>query len=458
MSDDGRELVTARSASLVHTLELTTQVRAATQESHGRTPREWDRERAAWMHDVERSTHPARAALSRHHELCAEKASRELLALQLQWSGKIDGTMSIKALRERRAAIHRASTLKQWHRVRAVAQLERFERVASCATSHIKRSCHDCGATSSTHVARCRSVLLCYDCRLRQQAKYRARIREGMERAQRFARTDGRMFRGASPRFLTLTPPHVGSPSECAALMQRAWPRFMRSVVAHLQLDRGWSRRQTSSLYVRRLEATPSDGGHMHLHAWVIWPFIGRALLAHWWGQALAASGAAVDTARDCVCCRVEGSTARHGVRRVCLQSALDKATSELQRAQLVAAAVTRRGPHGRPLIELLEPIVSVRRADSDEAADELAKYICKDIDDGELVTPETFAALFLAFARRRTIAATRGLLTPEPGDTAQLDEWCEECGGFHFDVRMVSSADPATGPPEKNAPPPKIV
>lgn len=449
MSDEGRVLTgPAAGPSVVHTIELTTQVPeiVARCETGGplgtpsvgpvsKSPEQWAAERARWMHEVEETTRPVRSRMALHHERQAERAGDLVRELQLEL-GELTETLTPAevpaALEERRRRIGQLRMRQHWHAVRATAQRERFERVAACGKHVIKRSCSDCNAVKCAPIAKCRSVLLCYHCRSVSQAKYRALAREGMRTAEQRARLEGRVFKGGGPRFATFTLTHSGSPAEDAATLQRAWPKFTRRLAAHLQKERGWSARQVKQLYIRRLEATPSDGGHMHLHAWMILPFIAKAILAHLWGRALVDAGASF-------------------VAKVSLSEALEHAPNDLAREQIRQVAVTRRGRHGRPLTEIYAPHFRIRRADADEAADELAKYLCKDIDDGQLVDSSTFAALFMAFCRRRSISATRTLLTEAPRE--DMTDWCEECGSFHFVTRLVTSESVARGPPESAAP-----
>lgn len=447
MSDEGRVLTGRAAPSVVHTIELTTQVLEIVEGHEAGGPigppvcppksREtWAAERARWMHQVEETTRASRLRLALRHEQQAERVAERLAELQLQL-GELTETLTPAevpaALEDRRRRIGKLKTRQHWHQVRAQAHRERFERVAACSVHIIKRSCADCDAVKCQPIAKCRSTLLCYECRSAAQAKYRVLAREGMRRAEERARLEGRAFKGACPRFITLTTIHSGTPAEDAATLQRAWPKFTRRLSEYLRQERGWSKRQVRQLFIRRMEATESTGGHMHLHAWMVLPFIPRAILAHLWGRALHDAGAVA-------------------VERVPLLEALEHAPNDLARSQILEVAVTRRGKHGRPLVTLYAPHVRVRRADADEAADELAKYLCKDIEDGELIDPETFARLFMAFAGRRSISATRTLLTVAPVE--DVTNWCEECGGFHFVTRLVRTDHDARGPPDAAAPP----
>lgn len=373
--------------SCVHTSKVTVQVPATTVDFSAIDSPKPDRRvnavRGQWLLDVEETTATTREAAALRHE-------------------------------QRAAAAHRQGRMmaRQWHATRARAHRTRFQRLAQCGTGAVVTKCRDCAAEVGAVVSHCRAPTLCTSCRIDYQGRYRARSEVAMRRALELAKRTGRTYRGYAPRLLTVTVGHDdGGPAVDAETLAKAWPVFMRRLVAHLEKDRGVEAKIARPIYVRRMEATPSDGGHMHYHCWIVMPFVAQAILAHLWGWALADAG-----------CRA--------VRLVPLVDVLDATKDPLARAQVEAVAVTRRGIHGRPLLMLYRPIVDVRKTrGTEQDARELCKYLLKDIDDeGQLLAPQTFANIYAAFMGRRTISGSRNLFAEEvePPECS-----CPECGSL---------------------------
>jgi hypothetical protein len=218
--------------------------------------------------------------------------------------------------------------------------------------------------------------------------------------------------RGWSPKFLTLTLPHSGDVRRDVAALTAAWRRFWRLVEDHLRLDRGIKRRVQ---WFRVLEITPSGGGHAHLHAVLIMPFVHQALLAHLWGRALPAA-----------------YSERIPVERVA--DTLSKLEHEWQREQLATYLVSRRGRNGRRLDARYAPVVDIREfrekdtsCVAESIAAEAAKYMIKDAEhdkNGNLIWNSIASArAYEAAEGHRTIAASRGFwrdAAPPP---------CGDCG-----------------------------
>lgn len=181
-------------------------------------------------------------------------------------------------------------------------------------------------------------------------------------------------------RLVTLTIPHHEGDSVRGRieLVLAAWKSFLKSLNA-------WARDKGVALeFVRVLEWTlgSDELGHPHLHIWIFSPFLPQSALSTWW------------------------------------------------RAALERAGLRLFGEHEK----LLE--VDVRAAnDGDALAQELIKYLCKDIgSDGRYVDPIIFAEVYAALDGRRAIQGSKGFLGGGDGPTP-----CTECGATHaLRVRVV--------------------
>jgi hypothetical protein len=218
-----------------------------------------------------------------------------------------------------------------------------------------------------------------------------------------------------TPKFLTLTIPHSGDVRNDVAALTQSWRRYWRRVEAHLAKDRQITRRIK---WLRVLEISPSGGGHAHLHAIVLAPYIHQPLLAHLWAQSLPASY-------------------RAQVPTEPLGQVLARLQHEWQREQLASYLRTRRGPHGRPLAQVYAPVVDVRewRAGAGspsqvagQIAAETAKYMIKDAertDSGELRwNPLVFSRCYEAAEGHRTVATSRQFWLDDP-----YVPTCQSCG-----------------------------
>ena len=169
----------------------------------------------------------------------------------------------------------------------------------------------------------------------------------------------GRLPKGYGPKFLTLTLPHSGDVRRDVRVLTAAWGKFWKLVQRHLRLDLGIHQRLD---WFRVLDLTPSGGGHAHLHAVLLLPFLHQRYLGHLWAMALPHS-----------------YRAKLPVESV--QQTLAAQQHPWQRQQLAALLVTRRGPHGRPLAQIHVPVIDIRelgteQSDAGSIADEAAKYL----------------------------------------------------------------------------------
>jgi hypothetical protein len=180
-------------------------------------------------------------------------------------------------------------------------------------------------------------------------------------------------------RLVTLTiPHHLGdSVRGRIELVLMAWKFFLKSLNA-------WARGKGIGLeFVRVLEWTlGSDGlGHPHLHVWIFSPYLEQAFLSAWW------------------------------------RAALERAGLQLGEQEELLAVDVRPGRKG------------------DGMAQELIKYLCKDIgSDGRYVDPVIFAEVYAALDGRRAVQGSRGFLGRGDGPTP-----CAECGAADaLRVRVV--------------------
>lgn len=266
---------------------------------------------------------------------------------------------------------HRGGTLPdqaRWHFSRARNQRELFERVERCETAEatrVKVVCRECKAEHEIHVG-CGSQWFCPECRkkaVRRVQKTFLRSRQGLlvaaararltpedehEAAERDRHWGRKRKRRRPPlggfwgeRFLTLTLPHRGSPTERIEVLNATWNRFWRKLLEELapslrhpsgirgaDLPRGVSEAHAQALervkafwrvgihrrdgapdlerfdaeetgdyelpladvlsYFRVLEWTPgADGkGHPHVHVWLFSQYLDQAMLERLWREA----------------------------------------------------------------------------------------------------------------------------------------------------------------------------
>jgi hypothetical protein len=238
------------------------------------------------------------------------------------------------------------------------------------------------------------------------------------------------MPKGYGPKFLTLTLPHSGDVRRDVAVLTAAWKRFWKSVRRHLRLDRGIHH---PLRWFRVLELTPSKGGHAHLHAVLLLPFMHQRYLGHLWAMALP-----------------ESYRAQLPVESV--QQTLAAQQHPWQRKQLAALLVTRRGPHGRQLAQVHVPVIDIRAFGTQgntatAIAAEAAKYLAKDAEydsaTGQLVwNAITSARLYEASEGVRSVASSRGFWV----DRVPLP--CRDCGASHQlrEVR-IEKIEPGSAP-----------
>ena len=172
---------------------------------------------------------------------------------------------------------------------------------------------------------------------------------------------------------MTLTLPHLAEHGVAAriAYVQSAWAPFLKAMNASLR------KRGETAEWLRSAEWTPgSDSqGHPHIHVWFFGPFVPQEQVTGWWREALV-----------------------------------------------------RAGFPGAHLDALLVHVCEVREGRVQEGAGivtEVIKYMTKDlVAPGRYVDPDTYARVYEAFDRRRTLQASRGFMA-----LADKPVSCRECG-----------------------------
>lgn len=309
--------------------------------------------------------------------------------------------------RYERAARHEAiadaepsprSTRALWHYGRARGQRDRQDRVERCGDHDVVVVCTSCGQTrGEPHAARCGGWRYCADCRGRRASRYREAIDLATER------WSAQAARYERERFLTLTIPHSGDVASDTRELVAAWSRFCRGLRRWLRRTRGIRRHVA---YVRALEITTSDGGHAHLHAWIGSPYLPHAVLRVLWGRALHGSHVPVRLLSDVL-------SDQHDPRAI---------------EELLEVA----GWRGRRDVRYVPwPVLDVRAVPAGSVSAELAKYLVKEMTDGELSDPELVGRAIEASEGIRCLGASRHLWVAVP------IELCD-CGATHLGLLRV--------------------
>lgn len=222
-------------------------------------------------------------------------------------------------------------------------------------------------------------------------------------------------------KFLTLTLPHSGDISRDVAAMPKGWRIFWKLLRQHLQLDRGLTKAQVAQLvYVRVIEITTGSkkDGHVHMHVYLITPYLHRALLQVLWARAIEACGYELN-ARS---------------KPTPLAEVLAQQMEEWRRAELQRLLVTRR--NGEPLAEVPNPVLDIRQCYSG-VEEEIIKYLVKDAErdkSGVLVFNEDFLArVYEGTEGARMVQTSRGFWVPMNVKHCA----CAKCGGTKVSRRV---------------------
>jgi hypothetical protein len=383
--------------------------------------------RGAWLAKVEALTEPFREA--RANKLDAR--ARALRAQAARGKGEavsFDETPQwLRQLAQKGHARPGAAGARRgaaWHEARAVGERERFQRARQCgATGRGLRITNKCCGTVHDIPETCGSHLACRPCRGRWVSKFRRKFLRGRARA---LRKIGSRLRGRgawSEKLVTLTMPHEGTTIERVAWLVAAWPRFLRWLNARFPAERsqpsrtpgvpqrrppraskgGKPRMSRDVQWYRTQEWTPgSDGyGHPHYHIWIVCPrFEAKNDVGH-------------------------GNEVREAWKKALLDAGVPAG----------AWSYAATPAEGRLQVDVRR----VRGAGTKVAA-ELMKYMTKDAYlNGDLVSPETYADVYVTHAGKRRCQGSAGFMR-------DLEERCPHCKCEHpdHDVERIALAGPA--------------
>jgi len=351
-----------------------------------------------------------------------------------------------------------------WHRRRAKAHRERFQRLAECGGLQRRKSC-DCGRCAGCVRLWCDDWRLCLGCKGRRARFYRERLEAGRreclrDHAREIARRDQYRW---SERMMTATVPHSGNVARDIESLASAWRGFRGSLARYMwRLGLGWR----DVPFWRSLEVTESEGGHAHYHVWMLSPYLPRELLRHWWGRALPEEYRA-RLPRVSLVDALEGSDPRNHaeIRRAAL---MDPFWADgVRRAQ--KAARQARNRYGRESSRardaalkardlrdqsawLYAPVMDVRKvSDAEDLSQYMTKgivmYLVKDTDgSGSPMPVEAYAPIYAALEGARVVAASRHWAVLVDDRSEDEKRFCDECGAEY--VVVVEDAECATGPP----------
>lgn len=258
---------------------------------------DWQRRRRRqWIDALEHFTRGDRALRSEALlEVSRRRAGREILA-------SADRSLAGVTAPARLARNH----VGRWHKQRARAEKERFQRVRECGTTlGLVTACMSCGDKSVRPIG-CGNRYFCPQCRKARLIKYRdqvRRVRRGLLQEAEKAGLLRRNRRGGrwSEKHVTLTGPHLpdDTVAERVERMRKAWRWFGQRVwkeLSELLMFRREPKSDARSLkawshYIRVLEWTPGDDGrgHPHFHLWWFGPYLPQAWIKSLWTRALCA-------------------------------------------------------------------------------------------------------------------------------------------------------------------------
>jgi hypothetical protein len=324
--------------------------------------------------------------------------------------------------------------LADFHEARSRAQLERVERVELCGTGQVAigcthRHCAQRGKHGQIYRTRCQAWRYCVSCRGLRCARERRRLVKAMtahrRRWHREMRRDHRPGRWSS-KFLTFTVPHSGSVARDFAILQIAMRVLRKRVVEWLVNHRDITEEQKRFPYVRVFEATDSDGGHAHCHVWMISPYLPHQVLRVLWGRALINAGATNVVHAD-----IDWIRQNYGQTDLDLADIETVATCRRKRTQLVPW-----------------PVIDVRAERTDSStANELAKYMTKDMRGDDLIDPAVYATIIEATEGLRMLTASRAFWVLEESHA---------CGSCGWPLQLITVV-PATRPSSRGPPPPSL-
>lgn len=334
----------------------------------------------------------------------------------------------------------------RWHGDRARGIETAFDRAESCNTE--PRGVVRCACGSSVEVRiECANHWVCQHCRDKRKRKYRRRFLAGRTATLR-AIGDARLQRGQTTsyfaeRFMTLTMPRAQDAEHGCEIIRKAWrlfwSRFRAAIVRHYAGSRTKAAQREYRRLIRCVRvievAEGADAtGHVHLHVWLVSPYIRAEVIRAMWGRALLSAGFPAErvelTLKENV---LESVRNCHWSRR-----ALRKFPRMLFYPRIdiriVRDSVPRKSRHG-------ETAAALPCAD---LVNEIIKYLCKDLGaGGKAIDPRLWSAIYRGLGTARIITATHGFwvrVAPAP---------CAQCGATHWTLELAPR--PA---PRANAPP----
>ena len=269
--------------------------------------------------------------------------------------------------------------VSEWHMRRWHGQAKRFDLVDLCGTVQHRLEGRDPDTgevVASRELAQhCGNWRVCDRCARRRKLRAREDVLRNRKVVLHVCRHQlRRSYRGSegrwAERLLTLTVPHSGDAGEDARVLRLAWPLFQKRLLTHLARDRGAAQKP---VWVRAIEVAPSeDGGHVHLHVWMVSPYVDHVWARVTWGDILEKLGVKCPPRvwnqvmhLPPLTCRYEQTSAEFR----------DK-VKELRDTRVRVWCRTRRGPHGRDRKVLPWPHVDVRAARDQEGG--AAQYATK--------------------------------------------------------------------------------
>ena len=387
------------------------------------------------------------------------------------------------------AALLRAAVGSQrWHDQRARGQEARFAKLAHCGARLRVARCGWCNEDGKQVPDGCGVGRLCGRCAVLAAKRRRARFGRARGRVIVAAKRQGltrQHRRGGryTEKMLTLTVPHVtreglearalvlageacsatlthrerkraaarakaaralaelGTVKARVELLWRAWPRFRRALVEHLEIrgEHTWTKLH------RAFEWTPGGDalGHPHFHLWMWCPYLDARALAALWTEAILDAGGEVPRTAD-------------GMARIQIQifRTFDgNAAEELLKGGKREALTLSRLYHGETSPDRATSGRAHPRGHGPESAFDYADgWTLADVFNST-ATPETIAALYEVLEGKRLTQASAGFFgQDEPAS-------CPCCTGqgqfrvrFMFRNELLGRVVPVekegTGPP----------
>ncbi|HYV99625.1 MAG TPA: hypothetical protein VE967_19355 [Gemmatimonadaceae bacterium] len=324
----------------------------------------------------------------------------------------------------------------RWHAHRAKGQEERFKRVAECGKEergilqcvHCKNQCADAAGNPLVLKKMCGAILLCHDCRQIKIKKNRKRFTLSRINALQRVR-DARLGPGqvkSDPlveRFITLTCPHLTmeqsimakienpdgtvswkvlrGPDAQAYLVRNAWSRFWNSLRNRFKRKGNVHPGLDLISFVRVIEATTGrdELGHVHIHIWLLSPFLRVQIIRAMWGRALMKAGFPKEHWPEHAWMDKKAVVAE-------LQAANDEVALTWARYQ------PQRLPYPMVHIKRVTPRGNSATVDGFDLGLELIKYLTKDIESGKngavFMSPWLFSAVYCGLDSGRLITASR--------------------------------------------------